>query len=184
MAEGFVQIWKALTVAYPTAPQATNRETMAIYERALSDIPTDVLKAAVLSAISTRTFFPAIAEIRELAFSAIEREAGLPTATEAWGAVCEAVRAIGIYGAPRWKYQQTADAVRAVGGWESICNSENPTADRARFIEAYSAIVARARSDARQLPEVRDTIKRFEAQRRAEQAKQLIAGAVKALEAK
>lgn len=183
MNETFQKAWKVLAASYPNAPHISNRETIMVYERALGDIPAELLTAAVMTVVAKSTFFPSIAEIRDAAFAAIERESGLPTATEAWGAVCEAVRAIGIYGTPRWKYQQTAEAVRAVGGWESICNSDNPAADRARFIEAYNAIVARARSDARQLPEVRDTIRRFEA-RRAEQAKQLIAGAVKALTAK
>lgn len=179
MDANFRKAWALLTAAYPQAPQATNRETAALYARTLADLPADLLEAAVLSAIGACKFFPTVAELRDLAFSAVERAGNLPAPSEAWGDVMDAVSAIGYYRTPNWKVEAIAEAVRAIGGWEMLCQSENSVADRARFIEAYGAIVQRARTDARQLPQVREALSRLTSSPRAENVRQLLAGAVK-----
>lgn len=181
MDDNFRKAWALLTAAYPQAPQSANPETAALYARTLQDLAPELLEAGVLSAISTLKFFPTVAELRDLAFHAVERVNGLPTPVEAWGEVMAEVRRVGYWREPHWRYDAIALAVRAIGGWQELCSSENPVADRARFVEAYAAIVSRARDDARQLPQVRTTVDRMLSSPRAEQIQHLISSAVKRL---
>lgn len=46
--------------------------------------------------------------------------------------------------------------VEALGGYDYLCRSEEPMADRAHFIRIYDQIVERERQTARMLPEVRE----------------------------
>ena len=69
---------------------------------------------------------------------------------EAWG---ECVALVGKYGLPRYPGIDfeipdplVAQAIRAFG-WRNLCTSENPYADRARFIELYDQLAESDRKD-------------------------------------
>jgi hypothetical protein len=45
-------------------------------------------------------------------------------------------------------------AVEAIGGWHTLCSSENGIADRARFIEAYNLLLKKETEKMQQMPAV------------------------------
>ncbi len=75
------------------------------------------------------------------------------SAPEAWGEVQREVRAVGHWGRPKLQ-PAVLQAVDAIGGWRHICFSENVTADRARFLEAYTLLRKREMERLQQIPAV------------------------------
>ena len=59
--------------------------------------------------------------------------------------------------AERYKHEAVAETVRMFGGREAII-TDNPTADRARFIEAYREVVAKQRKLQSMIPQVRNFV--------------------------
>lgn len=135
-----------LLAAFPS-PQNTTK-TSEIYERMLADLDYAVANAAVERLLATRERMPSIAEIRKacLDLTMGETRAG----GEAWGDVLKCISRYGVYRSPNRDFQfQDPVAARCVAalGWEALCNSENQTADRARFIELYDKLAVTARRD-------------------------------------
>lgn len=152
------QVWLMLAEAYPQAKQVDVAGTAKLYARLLADIPDDLLEAAALHVIGRSKFFPAVAELRDAAFDLRKTALALPTALEAWGEVMAEVRRSGSYREPRFSSDVIRQAVVALGGWQSICLSENVTADRARFVEVYDQLTGREDAHARLLPSVRGKV--------------------------
>jgi hypothetical protein len=50
-------------------------------------------------------------------------------------------------------------AVDGIGGVDMLSMSENETADRARFVDAYNNLMGRMRHQATMLPEVRELVR-------------------------
>jgi len=126
-----------LAAAHPraTIPPAT----IAVYAEALADLDLDVATAAVDEAIATLKFFPAIAELRELA---ARRRSDCPTAADAWGEVSRAFGTVGRYRTPTWSHPAIARVVDAMR-WDELCASENIEATRAHFLRLYQETAAR-----------------------------------------
>jgi hypothetical protein len=96
------------------------------------------VKLALYKLISTFEFPPSIAELRK-ALAEITT-GNLPDAGEAWGEVVKAIREYGVYreqDALNSMSKLTARVVRQIG-WESLCMSDNPMADRAHFLKIYA----------------------------------------------
>lgn len=130
------------------------KEQIQAYIATLADIDGDLLKAATLRFIE-RNVYPRIAtpgELRQYAAEIVTQAQGLPAATEAWGEVMHQLRYVGSWGAPSWTTPLIAQAVADVGGWLSLCMTENITADRARFIATYDERRRRHTEDMMQLP--------------------------------
>ncbi|MCH8877794.1 MAG: hypothetical protein IIA89_13390 [Chloroflexi bacterium] len=136
-------------------------ETVSVYVRILADLPPELLEMAIVQLLSQdREFMPTPGTIRETALQLEDYASGRLSAPEAWG---EAMRLIRGVGSARLDQEGSGDdtldqAMRAVGGWRAVGYSDNPTADRARFIEAYSTIDRREREERRMLPAVREHI--------------------------
>lgn len=155
---------KLVTVLLGAFPQSrTSAQTPQVYERMLSDLDYPAANAAIERLLATARFMPTIAEIREttLAIAVGEQKPG----GEAWGEVC---RLISRYGARRydvgWKAPITDPvAVKCVDalGWTNLCDSENQTADRARFIELYDQLAVHERR--RQLSDALPAMQRYRA---------------------
>ena len=161
-----------LIAAYPSAKLGP--DTAGIYERMLADLDYPSANAAVERLLATSKWPPTVAEIREasLALHAGEIKPG----GEAWGLV---LRAIGRYGRNRTPGVEfdlgdpvALDVVRALN-WRELCDSDNPSADRARFIELYDQLAATARR--RQLSEALPAMQRFRALQQAEAERALAA---------
>ena len=145
MTEGQVAKLVAVLIAgYPSA--RITAETSAVYERMLRDLDYAAVNAAVEWLLATSKWLPTVAEIREAAHSL--RDGEVKPGGEAWGLVITAVRLHGRYRTPGVDFEfgdpVVAQCVAAMARFE-ICESENSTADRARFIELYDRLAAQRR---------------------------------------
>lgn len=129
--------------AIPRDPEMA-RKTAEVYKRMLLDLDFEVAERAVARLIATSKFMPTIAEIRSASID-VQRGARR-LGGEAWGDVNAEVRRVGRYGSPEFTDPLTAEAVRQLG-WLNLCDSTNDVADRARFVELYDGLAARARQD-------------------------------------
>lgn len=140
------QVLAVLSANYPdhfnklTAEQLRNLRDL--YYQALADVDDDTLRAAALRHISTSQWFPKISELRSAAVAVIQP--ATPDPMEAWGAVLAEIRRTGFYGTPYFTDPLTAAVVKQMG-WKDLCLSEDATADRARFVDAYARQSQRAR---------------------------------------
>lgn len=155
---------------YPTVRREV--ETVEAYETALMDLEFSALEAAIARLVATEDFLPSVAKLRA---GASEQVSGrISGGAEAYEAVCLAVRHIGRFaplplrGDPAWlafverhrevnpggsdptRYEldeRQARAVRGVGGWLEVINSEHEPSLRARFLEAYKESAELERGD-------------------------------------
>lgn len=154
--EEYVPIHMMLCASYPDHVAKLSDETMAaqvqLYHQMLTDLDLETLRSVVLRHMAESQWFPKISELRKAA-ARLANPAALDPA-EAWEQV---VRAIPVYGhtiagmdgagIPPFDDPLTAVVVRQFG-WNALCLSENPVADRARFIEAYARQAQRAQERA------------------------------------
>jgi hypothetical protein len=161
------RVLATLAAAYPRFELPV--ETLRVYTRLLSDIPGDVLEAAALQHASNNAFFPTVAELRAAAFSLAEQAVQQPSGFEAWEEVTRAISRYGYLREPgvdfQWSHDLIGRTVAALGGWKFLCESENPQADRARFLQGYDVFVQRQRDSQRMLPMVRGQLERLSAAR-------------------
>lgn len=87
---------------------------------------------------------PAPGHLRQIASEAAHGRTRSGAA--AWEDVRRAIGAVGRYREPTFADPVTASVVRGLG-WRELCDSENATADRARFIDAYETHAADAAQD-------------------------------------
>lgn len=157
------EVMGVLAAAYPNFQLTT--QTIAVYVRILADMPDEVLEAASLDCVSKCRFFPTIAELRDAAYAIATNRLAAPTAYEAWDEVVHQIRDVGSYGSPVFSHPWIGTAVRQIGGWFNVCQSENSIADRARFVQCYEDAERRHDIAAKTLPQVVDLAKKLEAQR-------------------
>jgi hypothetical protein len=82
----------------------------------------------------------------------------IPSSYNAWQEVCKQINDNGgEFGKPVFSHPIIEQAVKALG-WRNLRMSENPTADRARFIEAFEQLAGRAEKESMLIPEVRGFI--------------------------
>ena len=112
-----------------------------LYTQALADIDDETLRAAALRHISASQWFPKVSELRDAAVRVTRPPA--PDPMEAWGAVLKEILRTGYYGKPEFADPLTEAVVRQMG-WRDLCLSEDATADRARFVDAYQRQAQRA----------------------------------------
>ena len=148
----FETIALAIKAAYPNSNVLPDKYAMKVWYRALGDLDFCVVENAVWEHISTATFPPSIAEIREKCTTRLS-----PMVTdwgEAWEEVQKAIRKYGRYReeeALTSMTRMTEVAVRRMG-FQNLCNSENPVADRAHFQRMYEEMVKEEKRQT-QLPE-------------------------------
>jgi len=188
-AQGIMDI---LVSAFPQKPVST--ETLMIYQRCIMDLDFESAKAAVLDLVTTEDWLPSIAAIRKASLSLTHQ---LPTAGEAWAEVLDVARDGGFRRGESFKKIYVAGqadaladgeicadlnvtagrlldrAVAAMGGWSSICMSENEMADRAHFMKIWEALAAKAQKETVRLPEARQLEAKALMRLAAPQAKQL-----------
>jgi hypothetical protein len=148
---------------------------MAAWRPIFGDIEDDLLIAAAMTHIGESQWWPKAAELRGRAFALLGGDA-LSTG-EAWALVCEYIRKVPAEGhvfaggKRQWAKKlheidaRVSKAVEAIGGLSYLRTSENVMSDRARFCDAYEAMVKRQEAQARMLPEVRAVVERIAAQR-------------------
>ena len=151
------QIVAMIAAAYPNFN--LSEMTVEVYFQILKDIPTDMLKAATMQAISEpgRKFAPSVGEIRGAVAEIVRTASGVPSSYEAWKEVLDQVRKTGHVGKPVFSHPLVHKAVQ-VFGWRELCLSENVVSDRARFIEAYEQLSSRNLTEMMTLPVVKNYI--------------------------
>lgn len=131
------QLVTMLASAWPRPP--VEAATVHVYAYALADLDHEAAMGAVMGLMQTSRFFPTIAEIRE---RAVKNRVDLPTPELAWGIVYRAIQRFGAHRVPEFDCDEIQEAVKAIG-WKNLCLSENEVADRARFIDAMKAALAK-----------------------------------------
>lgn len=132
-----------LMAAFPHG--AITEKTSEVYETLLADLDFETAKKACARLIATSRFLPSIAEIRA---AATELEHGpRRLGSEAWGDVVEAIHRVGSYRIPRFDDPCVAEVVKRLGWRNLALEGTNDSADRARFVELYDQLQARAQLD-------------------------------------
>ena len=137
----FETVALAIKAAYPNSNILPDKYAMKVWYRMLGDLESDVVENAVCEHIGTSPFPPSIAEIREKCTARLS-----PMVTD-WGEAWEEVqRAIRKYGRYREEEalasmtRMTEVAVRRMG-FQNLCSSDNPVADRAHFQRMYEGML-------------------------------------------
>lgn len=133
----FAVIAVAIKAAYPASKVMADEASMKFWYQMLQDLDYKITENAVMEYTTTHTFPPSIAEIRQLSLD--RYRPAIPSFDEAWGTVQKAIGAYGSYH-PQEAFAMLDDMTAAVVknmGWTRLCQSENMTADRANFREAY-----------------------------------------------
>ncbi len=129
---------------------ALEKDRLQFYVMMLSDIPPQILEAAVKKLIMTNKFLPSIAEIRETAYGikGIISGTAAPDESEAWGEVIKAIRSVGYYGKPKFSHEAITTAVNNIG-WQDICMTtyDGMNTLRAQFRRAYQLAAQRQKDN-------------------------------------
>lgn len=144
-----------LSAAYPN--WNVTPFTVEVYYQDLKDIPSEELFMAAQNCRSEagRKFAPSVGELRGAVMELRRASMNIPSAYDAWQEVLRGMLERIGYDAPEWSNPLVAKAVKSLG-WRNLCMSENQTADRARFIQAYEQLMERAEKEQMLIPEVRE----------------------------
>ena len=148
-----------LAAAYPR--QVIPKETGKVYRELLLDIDDNLLTIAAKQHAASSKWFPSVAELRGVALEMQARANGLPTAAEAWHEVMGQVGAHGYYGSPQFSHRLVQQAVDGLGGWKTLCASNNQVADRAHFLRIYESLAKRDQDTAAMIPEAHEAVQRL-----------------------
>lgn len=147
----FATLAIAIKAAYPASKVLEDGASMDFWYLMLNDIDYHVAENAAMEYISTSVFPPSIAELRKLCVERCTR--AIPSFDEAWGTVQKAISSCG-WNNPDRAYAMMDDMTASIVknlGWNRICLSENPEANRANFRMAYEE-KAKQSQIARQMP--------------------------------
>ena len=159
MLVAFAQNWPA------KADHFKQQDTVAFWCRYLEDMDDGLLKATAKTILSEAKFPPVVADVREMAFRLQADVVGVPDAYQAWNMVKKWMRLPPTLFRDGKHYKRRPlppviqKAVDGIGGGDMLGMSENETADRARFVEAYNNLMGRMRHQATMLPEVRELVR-------------------------
>jgi len=148
-----------LTAAYPNA--RITPETVRVYVLTLQDIPLDLLENAALHLITTSTFFPTVAELRDASYRIMFGLHRVPTAAEAWNQIqrqryqCLAYFIYNVQSEkPSFSHPFVEQVIHAFG----CRNLTDPTSEpymRANFCKTYDTLLDCTLTDLKTLPVVR-----------------------------
>lgn len=155
-----------LTAAYPNAH--ITPETVRVYVLTLQDIPLDLLENAALHLITTNTFFPTVAELRDASYRIMLGLHRVPTAAEAWNQIQrQRSQCLGYYiyhvqaEKPTFSHPFVEQVIHAFGCRTLIDPSSEPYI-RANFIKTYDTLLDRTLADLKTLPAVRTFSEHFQ----------------------
>jgi hypothetical protein len=144
-----------LSAAFPN--WSVNAYTVEVYYQDLKDIPANELMIAQQYCRSEagRKFAPSTGELRGAVLELRRTSMNTPSAFDAWEEVRRQINENGgDFGNPVWSNPLVEKAVKSIG-WRELRMSENPTHDRARFLQAYEQLAERAEKESMLIPEVR-----------------------------
>lgn len=145
----FMVIMAGLKSNYPNwKMDLQDRMILEFWYENLKDIPYEVAQIGVRKLLAEEEFYPNIAKIRKACASVTTTPA--TDSTEAWGLVQNAIRRYGYMRAEEAMASfppDVAQAVRYMGGWQGLCESQNVEADRAHFYRCMDQITQRNKKD-------------------------------------
>ena len=125
--------------------------TLDLAEQLIAPLPFDAVMGALAQfSLEGREFAPPLGLLARRSVELIAETNGyhLPDAEEALREVYAAIAHFGIYRTPEWSHEAIASVIQALGGWEAVCNDDNPEAFRAHFMRLYGTARARTERDA------------------------------------
>lgn len=156
----FLAIFSTLESAFPHSKPTS--DTAKVYYLTLQDIPSEVLRAACLKALTDSEFLPTIAKIRACAVALMTGES--KSGGEAWGEMLDGMHKRIGYAMPDYADPLIKRTIAAIG-WEALRMWETDDfATRAQFIKVYESLVKRAELSARELPQVAAVGERYRLQ--------------------
>lgn len=135
-----------LVAAYPVP--AWPEETVILFATDIEDLDYDACSVAMRTWRMTRRDRPTIFDIRDATRRQLDAAGQRPhevDGDEAWGYVVEQRSVTGRYRPfPADRYPEVARVVARMG-WETLCDSDNPEADRAHFLRLFELEKGRVR---------------------------------------
>ena len=141
----FVKVVDLISALYPTFKLENNNKTqMSVWYEMLCDLEIQFALLAIKKMAMTEHFAPSIAKIREN-YSNVTNPKRVDD-NEGWGLVMKAVRNYGYMRADEAMEslpQEVRTAVEHMGGFEMICESEEPDVLRGQFFRAMQGVNSR-----------------------------------------
>jgi hypothetical protein len=162
-----VQLFALISTYWPNFHVPNRAEAAQAFREAWLRLLGDLDNAAVVAAVDSlaaeaRDFPPPPGVIRNRAVQ-LQAGPGVPGVDEAWAEVQAEIGRVGWTVAldpsrrPQFSHPSITAAVEAMG-WQTLCESENPMADRAHFIKLYGSATQRATRDAVMPASVRELL--------------------------
>lgn len=145
--------------------------SLGVYRIFLAQWPGELVLAAALEHLADSETgelprFPLISDftrrLTRLSTQQNQSQSGNPIAAHT--ALQDAIAQVGSYRQPQFEDPLLAQVVEQLG-WQNLCRSTNPVADRARFLDAYRDAVHEARLDVARPPEIKALLERWSAQK-------------------
>ena len=124
-----VELFGLLAAAYPKEP--ITEAQIALYAVLLGAYSVEAVREAVLRHIQQSPWFPRLNEVLDQTTPGDQADPD-----QAWAEVQQKIRSVGYYRHPTWSQPAIAQVVEALG-WQNLCLSTNPEADRAHFLRFY-----------------------------------------------
>lgn len=154
------QLLTIIRAGYPRQAITTIQynQMVDVWSGLLADLPIAQLTAAAEHHITSSTWFPSLAEIRQGALDLVAPPSDRMSAMEAWQEVRRSFSTAPCF--VTWSGPVVKQAYEAMGGdaWRRSALVDNEPADRARFLQAFEALQRRHRDDHRMLPSVREFV--------------------------
>lgn len=134
------------------------KETAQVYKMVLQDVPGQIIQAAATQCLAECDFFPVPAEVRRRAVALMTP--AYPSEYEAWGEIERERRRVLAEGfqfstRAEWSHAFIDEALQNLGGFV-VMFSEDSTANRMRFVEAYREVVRKDKAGRLLPPKVRE----------------------------
>lgn len=143
----FATFVAALRTYFPRETILPNAQATELWYMELNDIPYNVAMMALREHVHTSKWSPSISELRERAAEIQNGES--PDWGEGWATVQQAIRRKGMY-----REQEALESMDEITratverlGYQSLCLSENPVADRARFRDIFEQVSQRKKRE-------------------------------------
>lgn len=178
----FKVLVKAMKATYPQDTFIPDKDAFDVWYSMLQDLPYEVCSLAIQKYIMTRKFPPTIADIREMATEAMQRDLMLISELEAWAIVKKAISNSGYNSVEEFNKLPEVCQI-AVGNpsnlreWAMMNTEQVDTIEQSHFIKSYRSAAMRMSEDAR-LPDkvkalISDVSKQYQIRQKQEKAQEI-----------
>lgn len=178
----FKVLVKAMKATYPQDTFIPDKDAFDVWYSMLQDLPYEVCSLAIQKYIMTRKFPPTIADIREMATEAMQRDLMPISELEAWAIVKKAISNSGYNSVEEFNKLPEVCQI-AVGNpsnlreWAMMNTEQVDTIEQSHFIKSYRSAAMRMSEDAR-LPDkvkalISDVSKQYQIGQKQEKAQEI-----------